>query len=175
MAQIGLKLVSFGGDSVTDSDREKATRAVEILRRVMNHELFQKRVAEHPYTDIRIQDLAGVRTSLGQGDVLPRILGGGELLDPQLDGEVDLRIYIDRNCKNEVGHTNPCASLTIWTKASAFHRSSALGMAAHWAHEWTHLCGFVHDDRRTLRRPNSVPYAVGDLVVEVGRELGLDH
>jgi hypothetical protein len=82
-----------------------------------------------------------------------------------MDAEVEL-YYANTNV---VGYTYS-NSRRIWVNTKYFNSYTAAGVAHNLFHEWMHKLGYAHDSNWTINRDFSVPYALGNLVGEIGKK-----
>lgn len=66
-----------------------------------------------------------------------------------------------------VGYTKPSIN-RISINEKFFRNFTSAQIAGNLAHEWVHKLGFDH---RSAKEYDSVPYAIGDIVAQLGRSL----
>lgn len=103
-------------------------------------------------------------TDDGRDVVLATMMSGRETLKPEHDGEADVEVIL-ANQRGVLGWTYPNV-LTEWLSAWFINSSPIAEQAGNRAHEYMHKLGYDHPYSSTWDRPYSVPYAIGDLVVE---------
>lgn len=159
----GPMRVSLGkvtGYSATE--QQKLGKATQLMEKVLNSREFRDAVVNHPgFAD----------EARSPQDIYAAIRAAKENFTEAADGEVDLNLDL-RNLswfsRNVVGYTT-AGSDTITTNRRFFSGFEPNELAGHLAHEWLHKLGFEHDHGRTAERPNSVPYAIGDLVEQLAQ------
>lgn len=168
--KIDVHLRNFGS-----WDRIKLESAAKILLQVMNSELFKQEVLTHTY-----QGEIGFHENKGMSnlEIYEHLMTGAEDLMPEIDYTMnfDLTLYRSLNPWSKVkGYTKP-DTMRIWLNTKFYRRTSwtAIDVAANMAHEWVHKMGFGHSYNYTPQRPYTVPYAIGNIVGRVAKELGLE-
>lgn len=155
--------------------QEKVSQAVELLTEVLNSQEFKNGVIHYKYQgkeQFANNTLNG--KTVGNQVVYQTILAGRENYASTDDHTVDLNLILYTppwyKPSNVVGYTYP-NSKSIWMNSKFFNQFSAAQVAGNMAHEWLHKLGFGHDYNSTSRRPYSVPYAVGYLVVDLAKSV----
>jgi hypothetical protein len=154
----------------TPAERAKLDQAVVLLGKVLNSAEFKSAVLGHTFAGK--QQFAS-NGGLSNAQVYAAIRAGKENFEAAGDHEVDLNLSV-RNFsfwqRNVVGFTSE-STPEITMNRNFFDRYSPAEIAGNMAHEWMHKLGFEHDFRATAQRPDSVPYAVGDLVERLAGQL----
>lgn len=155
-----ITLINF-----SDSQEEKILRAIEIVKLVVASEEFKDRVINHTYN--------GNKTFVDNGgysneEIYQMILEGAETLRPEKNNTMDVEVEMYTNIlTSTVGYTYS-NSKRIWMNTKFFNQYTAAGVAHNLFHEWLHKLGFTHASSYSLSRDYSVPYAIGDIVGELG-------
>jgi hypothetical protein len=103
-------------------------------------------------------------------ELYEKILSGGEKLYPYQNNAMDVEVELYVDFESQVlGYTYP-RSPRIWMNTKYFNLHSSSEIAGHLVHEWLHKLGYDHERQRSPRRRYSVPYAIGNIVKEVGRQ-----
>ena len=180
-----VSLDKLSGFSSTSN--EKVAQAAQVMERVMNSEEFRQKVLAFQYNgqaqfsnnDLTRND-GTVESNLTNEQIYQAIMDGAEQLKGQtaVDDHVanlDLVLYTPPWYKkwSVVGYGNP-GQPEIFMNSYYFNSFTLADIAGNMAHEWCHKIGFDHDFNRTSRRPYSVPYAIGDLVVKLGAAAALN-
>jgi hypothetical protein len=152
--------------SMTSSQKDKMEAAAEIIRLVVGTDEFKNRVLNHTYN--------GQKTFVDNGgftnaQIYQIILNGAEKLIPAHNNTIDAEVELYYAATNVVGYTYPSTN-RIWVNTKYFNTYTAAGVAHNLFHEWMHKLGFNHSSAWTESRDYSVPYAIGDLVGEIGRD-----
>lgn len=142
----------------------KAEQARKLIELTVNTQAFQQAVLNAKFLDSRLERSNGqVVTNLTNAQILATILEGEER-GSVVDGVIGLRVALYyKKLSSAIGHYQPP---TIFTNTRFFNPADPIHIAGHWMHEWLHAAGFDHDYKPTSRRAQSVPYLVGDLLVE---------
>jgi hypothetical protein len=82
---------------------------------------------------------------------------------------MDTEVELYYAATNVVGYTY-ATSYRIWVNTKYFNSYSEAGVAHNLFHEWMHKLGFNHASTWSESRDYSVPYALGHLVGEIGRD-----
>jgi hypothetical protein len=156
----------FSGLFNEDQRLEKGAKAVRLMSEALNREQFHTEIMKTEFTDTRWLTDKDV-TSLLNASQIWNILSSGAEEGTNADNEWDLRLDLYKPkwpWSSAIGYTE---AGTIHTTIKFFGSAEIEDIAAHWAHEWCHTAGFIHDFRDTARRGKSVPYAVGDIVARI--------
>lgn len=150
----------------TNAQKDKMEEAIEIIKLVVATEEFKDRVLNHTYN--------GKKTFVDNGgytnaQIYQIILNGAEKLYPSKNNTMDADVELYYAANNVVGYTYP-SSTRIWVNTKYFNSYTAAGVAHNLFHEWMHKLGFGHASSWSTSRDYSVPYALGDLVGEIGRD-----
>lgn len=147
---------------------EKMRDALAQLKIILNSKVFKERVLNHQYED---ESTFVDNNGLSNKEIYEKIMEAAEVLDPEVDQEMDLKITLYYANNSTVGYTYPDSD-RVWVNNKFFAGYSLAKVAANVVHEWTHKLGFGHDFRRTTRRNFSVPYGVGTIVRELIEKMG---
>lgn len=166
MTPVKLQLLS-GFDAETTA---RAERCRLIIERGVNSDAFQRAVLDASFLDVRQERADGTLvTKLSSHEILDIILSGAEVSTPDqiarpADGiiTIPLSLYSKRR-SSAIGHHD---GGVVHTRVQALAWMEDVEVAGHWMHEWMHVAGFEHDYRNTRRRAHSVPYLIGELLVE---------
>jgi len=152
--------------NVNDIQAAKFDRAIEILKLVVATEEFRTRVLNYTYQGVkRFVD----NNDLSNSEIYQTILNGAEKLRPDKNNTMDIEVELYTANTNVVGYTYPNVS-KIWVNTKYFNSYTAAGVAHNLMHEWLHKLGFGHDSAATASRPYSVPYAIGSIVADIGKD-----
>lgn len=159
--ETNLYLVNF-----VDSRETKIREAMEIVKLVIGTEEFKDRILNHRYN--------GARTFVDNGgftnaQIYKKILDGAERLQPARNNTMDAEIELYTAATNVVGYTYP-SSRRIWVNTKYFDVYTPAGVAHNLMHEWMHKLGFDHSQTWNSARDYSVPYAIGNIVGDIGRK-----
>lgn len=152
--------------SMTATQEKKMEKALEIVRLVIETEEFRDKVLNHKYN--------GKKTFVDNGgytneQIYKKILEGAEKFKPAKNNTMDMGVEMYTASTNVVGYTYPTAT-QIWVNTKYFNQYTAAGVAHNLVHEWLHKLGFGHSSSATPSRPYSVPYAIGYMVMEIGKD-----
>jgi hypothetical protein len=148
------------------ADEDKVERAVEIIKKVVTSQEFKDQILNHTYN--------GKHTFVDNGgftnaQIYQKILDGKEDLRPVVDHEMDLELQLYYSFVNTVGYTY-ADGLRIWMNTKFFDSYTPSEVAGNVFHEWTHKLGFDHASSYSVARDSSVPYAVGYMIEELGKQ-----
>ncbi len=154
-------------DLINFTSREaKMRQAIAIVKMVVGTTEFKKRVLNHTYRGVRtFVDNRGYSNA----QIYQIILEGAEKLRPKKNNQMDLEVEQYYANNNVVGYTYPNVS-QIWVNTKFFDKYTAAGVARNLFHEWLHKLGFGHSANWNTARDYSVPYAIGDIVGEIGKQ-----
>ena len=148
--------------NMTEWRKTKAQRALELMLKVINSEEFKERVYNFRYNG----SYKFASTSLSNKQIYDRIMVGSEILSPLEDGVINFELATYYSLKNVIGYTYP-NTRRIWVNTRYFDSFYLSQVAGNFTHEYMHKIGFDHDFNSTARRPYSVPYAIGNIVVNL--------
>jgi hypothetical protein len=148
------------------NDEAKVYRALDIIKKVVASHEFRQRVINFSYQGKQaFVDNQG----LSNQQVYHKILQGREDLRPVVDHRMDLDLQLYYSVFNTVGYTYP-NTLRIWMNTKFFYSYTAAQVAGNIFHEWLHKLGFEHASSYSVARDASVPYAIGYLIEELGKQ-----
>jgi hypothetical protein len=79
---------------------------------------------------------------------------------------LEVELYYAAN--SVVGYTNS-GTRRIWVNTKFFNSFQENSVAGNLFHEWLHKLGYTHDVSSTPTRPYSIPYAVGYIMGNIGK------
>lgn len=152
--------------------RAKAEEARSLLQSTVNSQRFQAAVLKSSFLDVRLMKPDGSTLSgLSNQQILNLIVYGTES-GTFADGVIGLNIALyNKLFSSAIGWTDD-ENGVIHTHQKFFNGAEPIEIAGHWLHEWTHLAGFRHDYARTARRDRSVPYLIGELLIQSATDAG---
>ncbi len=151
---------------MTSSQEKKFENALEIVRLVITTEEFKNRVLNHKYNGVK-QFVNN--NGLSNSQIYKKILEAAETFKPAKNNTVDMGVELYTASANVIGYTYP-NSTQIWVNTKYFNTFALTSVAMNLTHEWLHKMGFGHDSSSTSRRPYSVPYAIGYIVRDIGKD-----
>ncbi len=153
--------------NLTSTQAAKYEKAIEIVKQVVATEEFRNRVLNHTYNGSKTYvDNAGFTNA----QIYQKILDGAESLQPAKNNRMDLEVEMyTNNLTSTVGYTYS-NSKRIWVNTKFFNSYNAAGVAHNLFHEWLHKLGFSHASSYSVSRDYSVPYAIGDIIGELGKK-----
>ncbi len=149
------------------TERQKLDQATKLMADVLNSKEFRDAVLSAEF-DGKPGFASDDRSPT---EVYATIRAAKENYTDAADGEVDLNLNLENFSwfqRNVVGYTTE-SSDTLTTNRKFFSGYDATEVAGHLAHEWLHKLGFEHDFKATARRPDSVPYELGELVEKLAK------
>lgn len=154
-----INFVNFGVP-----DQQKVEKAIDIIKAVLTSPEFKHRVINFKYKDGGFIDNKG----LSNAEIYQKVLEGKEDLFPEIDYEMDVELELYYSSKNTVGYTYPDTT-RIWMNTKYFNVFTPAEVAGNIFHEWTHKLGFDHATYYSESRDASVPYAIGYLIRDLGK------
>ncbi len=156
-----IKLFNFDFDQT-----QKMEAAIEIIKLVVATEEFKERVLNHTYNGKRtFVDNRGFSNE----EIYQIILNGAERLQPSRNNTLDAEVQLYFEDSTTIGYTYS-SSRKIWVNSKYFNSYTAAGVAHNLFHEWIHKLGFTHSSSWSESRDYSVPYSLGYLMGEIGRD-----
>jgi hypothetical protein len=152
-------------DFTTDQEA-KMDKAIEIIKLVIATEEFKDRVLGYTYN--------GSKTFVDNGgytnaQIYKKMLDGAEQLIPVKNNMMDAEVELYYANTNIVGYTYVSTN-RIWVNTKYFNTYTAAGVAHNLFHEWLHKIGFTHAEDWSVSRDSSVPYAIGNIVGDIGND-----
>ncbi len=152
--------------NATATQETKLRKALAIIKDVVATEEFRNKILNHTY--------GGAKTFVDNGgftnaQIYQKILDGAETLQNTKDNEMDMEVELYYAATSTVGYTY-ANSKRIWVNTKFFNTYTPAGVAHNLFHEWLHKLGFSHSSSYNSARPYSVPYAIGDMVGEIGKD-----
>jgi hypothetical protein len=81
---------------------------------------------------------------------------------------MDLEVELYYAANSVVGYTYG-GSKRIWVNTKFFNSFKENSVAGNLFHEWLHKLGYTHSYASTPTRPYSVPYAIGRIMGNIGK------
>jgi hypothetical protein len=152
--------------NASPADQDKLEQAIEVIKKVVATEDFRNRILNHSYN--------GTKTFVDNGgytnaQIYQMILDGAETLMPAKNNTMDLQVELYYAFTSTVGYTY-ANSPKIWVNTKFFNSYAVNSVAANLIHEWLHKLGFSHAESYSVSRDYSVPYAVGPIMGQLGKE-----
>lgn len=151
-----------------ENHEKKISEALSLIVSITKSQAFMDRLVGFSYNG---KNEYVQNNGLSNFEIYLHILQGSEELIKVIDAGIDMEmeLWIPRLPTTTTGYTSPGVN-RIWIKKSYLERASVAQVAGTIFHEWLHKIGFKHDKKPTRRRPYSVPYAIGDLMVELAEK-----
>jgi hypothetical protein len=147
------------------SDEAKYNQAAAIVKKVVATEAFRTAVLNFTYNGVK----AFVQNNgLTNEQIYQTILDAAEKLTPTKNNTLDVGVKLYYENSSTVGYTST-AYTYINVNTKFFDTYAASSVASNLFHEWLHKLGYSHDAAATARRPYSVPYAVGYIIRDIGK------
>lgn len=162
--------LSFEADirfvNLTSDQQEKMNKAIEIIKLVVATEEFRNRILNYTYNGNKtFVDNSGY----SNGQIYQIILNAAESLQPAKNNIMDAEVELYYAATNVVGYTYPNTK-RIWVNTKYFNNYTAAGVAHNLFHEWLHKLGFKHATSWSVSRDSSVPYAIGYIMGDIGKD-----
>ena len=155
-----ITLVSFTADQ-----EAKYNKAIEIVKLVVATEKFKNDVVNFAYNGQKAFIDNKSRTNQ---QIYQTILDAAETLQPIKNNTMDLEVQLYYAANTVVGYTNG-GTRRIWVNTKFFNSFKENSVAGNLFHEWLHKLGYTHSSSSTPTRPYSVPYAVGYIMGNIGK------
>lgn len=164
-APMRVSLGTVTGYSTTE--RQKLDQGMKLLADVLNSREFRDGVLGATFAG----KPGFASDTRSPQEIYRAIREAKESYTDASDGEVDLNLTLQSFSwfqRHTVGYTTP-SSDTLTTNRNFFSGFEPAEVAGHIGHEWLHKLGFEHDFKATARRPDSVPYELGELIESLAR------
>lgn len=149
----------------SSSDEVKYDKAVAIVKKVIATSAFRKKVLNHLYNGTK--SFAN-NNGLTNSQIYQTLLDAAEKLKPAKNNTMDVGVKLYYANNSVVGYTNPSITY-INVNKKFFNSYDPNEVAGNLFHEWLHKLGYGHDSTATARRPYSVPYAIGYMIRDLGK------
>lgn len=143
----------------------KYNQAIAIVKKVVATEAFRNKVLNYTYNGAKQFANNNGKTN---AQIYQSILDAAETLMPVKNNAMDLGVKLYYEASTVIGYTNPSITY-INVNTKFFNTFAANQVAGNLFHEWLHKIGYDHDSAATARRPYSVPYAIGYMVRDLGK------
>lgn len=150
----------------TPAQKEKYQKAVEIVRQVVASEEFMAEVLSHTVDG---EETYVDNNRRSNGEIYWNILLGNEILQPAANNRMDVEVELYYDDTNTVGYTYPNTK-RIWINTKYFDAYEPASVAGNLFHEWLHKLGYNHATTYSPQRSQSVPYAIGYMVRDLGQQ-----
>lgn len=151
--------------NLTATQEDKYDQAVSLVKKVVGTTAFRTKVLNHIYNGTKSY---ANNNGLSNAQIYQAILDAAEKLQPVKNNTLDVGVKMYYENNSVVGWTN--TSITyINVNTKFFNGYDANEVAGNLFHEWLHKLGYGHDSTATTRRPYSVPYAIGYMIRELGK------
>jgi hypothetical protein len=148
------------------TQQDKMEEAMAIIKMVVGTEEFRQKVLNYTYNGKKeFVDNSG----LSNAQIYQKILEGAEKLQPAKNNIMNAEVELYYAANNTVGYTYP-SSRRIWVNTKFFDNYTAAGVAHNLFHEWMHKLGFNHATNWSPSRDHSVPYALGYIIGQLGKD-----
>lgn len=166
---VPAQALTFGSNielfEFTAAQTEKYNDAIALVKKVVATEAFRTQVLNHTYGGSKTY---ANNNGLTNAQIYQSILDAAEKLIPAKNNKMDLGVKLYYENSSVVGYTN--GSITyINVNTKFFDQYDIHQVAGNLFHEWLHKLGYGHDSAATTARPYSVPYAVGYMVRDIGK------
>ena len=166
---VPAQAMTFGSNikfmNLTAAQKTKYNKAIAIVKKVVATESFRTKVLNFKYGGVK-QFVNNNGKSNAQ--IYQSILDAAENLTPAKNNKMDLGVKMYYQASSVVGYTSTGITY-INVNTKFFNSYTANEVAGNLFHEWLHKLGYGHDASATSRRPYSVPYAVGYMIRDLGR------
>lgn len=154
-----------------ENQKKFADDGIIRLETVINNPIFLQEVVNAKYTWKKLWTDQGILIEATNQQIADIITNGKERMTIPND-IINLQITLAVLRSGTVGSVSPPNPL-ITTNTLFFDpwmsKGDSLSIAAHWMHEWLHVAGFLHKNKKVDE--NDVNYTIGRLVVEVGKQI----
>ena len=158
--ETNVTLVNF-----TAEEEAKYNKAIEIAKLVVATEAFKDQVVNFTYSGSKAYiDNKG----LSNQQIYQSILDAAETLQPTKNNTMDLEVELYYAATSVIGYTNG-GTKRIWVNTKFFNSFKENSVAGNLFHEWLHKLGYTHSYASTPTRPYSVPYAIGYIMGNIGK------
>ncbi|MGE3608072.1 MAG: hypothetical protein AB7I27_00695 [Bacteriovoracaceae bacterium] len=159
---LAVKLEQIKGFDPQSMD--KMQTALHVLEQVVNSEEFKNRIIN--FKNTKGERAFASNKGLSNEQIYEVFMEGRETLLPNTPNEMNfyLSLYNSR-WSRVIGYTDPSTSV-ISINWKYFKNFTPSDVAGNLAHEWTHKIGFDH---KSASERDSVPYAIGYIVVELAQ------
>jgi hypothetical protein len=148
------------------ADEQKVEKAIELIKKIVASQEFKDKVLNFTYSGKHtFVDNSGFTNA----QIYQKLIDGKEDLKAVVDNEMDLDLELYYSSRSTVGYTYE-TGLRIWMNTKFFDSYTPAEVAGNIFHEWTHKLGFDHASSYSVARDSSVPYAIGYMIEELGKQ-----
>jgi len=161
-----LKVSVLEFTNAVPEDEDRVKRGIEIIERVVNSPEFKNKVRSMNYQVGKYSYKGYSQTNLNSSQVLETIFKAKENFSGGQDGQID--VFLDMYYENSdvIGYTDTDDKFVHMNRF--FHQHySASEVARNIFHEWLHKINHDHSYEYNAYRPHSVPYKLGQLVMDM--------
>lgn len=151
--------------NVTSERQAKFNKAIAIIKKVVASTAFRDRILNFTYNGQK----AFVDTTKTNAQVYQSILDAAEELIPAKNNTMNMEVETYYTNNSTVGYTNS-GTTRIYVNTKFFDSYQPYNVANNLFHEWLHKVGYSHAYYYSTSRDYSVPYAVGDIIEELGKQ-----
>ena len=154
---------------LSNFDREsedKLLKAIEIIKKVVASNEFRSKVLNFTYKG---KKQFFENKGYSNEDIYQLLLDGKEDLRPTVDNKMDLELELYYSWTSTVGYTTP-GEMKIFLNTKFYNPFTPSEVAGNVFHEWTHKLGFEHATNYSAERDSTVPYAIGNLIRDLGKQ-----
>lgn len=157
--------IRIGCMNGTLGEKQKALQAAVLLEAIINGQEFKDKVLSFVNAKRKLE--FAENQGLSNLQVYEVLMSGREELKPEVDYTWDfqVRFYYGRFSK-VIGYTYPNITY-INVNTKFFKKYQLWEVAGNYAHEYCHKLGFGH---RSATQYDSIPYAIGYIVAELGEK-----
>ena len=149
----------------TAAQEVKYNEAIDIVKKVEATEAFRSKVLNHTWSGLKQFADNGEKTN---AQIYQSVLDAAESLNKIKNNTMDLGVKMYYATTTVIGWTNPSITY-INVNTKYFDQFDPNEVAGNLFHEWLHKLGYGHDSSVTAKRPYSVPYAVGYMIRDLGK------
>jgi hypothetical protein len=156
--QTTIKISKLGNFS--NNDKVRIERIINNLNKVINTDEFKQSVINHKSSGLIKFEENNNETNT---QILDKILSGQETLDQKNDYEWSLNLNLKWLFSRSTLAYTEFKKPEIYINSRYYSRESDSEIAGTICHEYMHKVGYTHSKEYSIKRINTIPYAVGEI------------
>jgi len=170
VAEAPLRVNVMALSNSTPDDETRIHKAILLIEEVLAKEEFKNSILLMKYRVANKEYPGFSQTSLTPPQIWETIVKARENFDGGFDGSIDLFLNMYYDASSTVGYTSYSDKYIHMNRY--FHQSySPAEVSRNITHEWLHKLNHDHPKKDNAFRPHSVPYKIGELMMDMAASI----